>query len=419
MVIKLRKTGLNLKVSFFYFKRQNMISYSTQSILPHDEEERIKALKRYEILDTPTDGSFDRITSLVARLFNVPIAIVSLVDTDRIWFKSHHGLSVEQIDREPGLCASAILSNEVYHIANAIEDPRCLANPLVAGEFGLRFYAAAPLKTKDGYNLGTLCVIDRIPREITSKEEKILEDLAAIVMDEMELRMASRKAVRIQTEMLEIAAHDMKSPMINISSLSALIHKEDNKEKINELTTYIKNSSDRMICLIDGLLESAVISAGRINLKKEMVNISEVATEVYQINLVSAKAKGQNLTLTIKDSPFVNVDREKMRDVFDNLVNNAIKFTERDKSIEVNVKKVSEKAYFEVKDEGQGLTDKDKEKLFGKFTRLSARPTEGEPSTGLGLSIVKMLVELHKGHVFAESEGKGKGSTFVVELPTK
>lgn len=162
---------------------------------PHNETERIEALKRYNILDTPPDGNFDRITKLASSIFNVPIAIISLVDTDRIWFKSSHGIQVSQIERTPGLCASAILSSDMYVIGNACEDPRSLANPLVAGEFGLRFYAAVPLQTEDQYNLGTLCVIDKVPREFSENDKQILKQLGGIVMDEMELRLSLRKTV--------------------------------------------------------------------------------------------------------------------------------------------------------------------------------------------------------------------------------
>jgi GAF domain-containing protein len=127
------------------------------TIVPTDEMVRIDAVHRYRILDTPPDGAFDRITALAARLFGVPIAIVSVVDTDRIWFKSQHGLpDVAQIDREPGLCASAILQDGPWIVNDAATDPRALANPLVAGSFGLRFYAGVPLTTHDGYRLGTL-----------------------------------------------------------------------------------------------------------------------------------------------------------------------------------------------------------------------------------------------------------------------
>lgn len=162
---------------------------------PEDEAARLVALRRYDILDTPPDGAFDRITAMAARLFSVPIAIISLVDQDRIWFKSRHGVDVEQIDRAPGLCASAILQTGPWVLSDAKRDVRSLANPLVAGEFGLRFYAGVPLRTGDGHHLGMLCVIDRAPREATDEQIEQLRDLAAIVMDQMELRLSARRAI--------------------------------------------------------------------------------------------------------------------------------------------------------------------------------------------------------------------------------
>jgi len=166
------------------------------------EETRLVALRKYEILDTPADGSFDDLTALAAKVFNVPIAIVSLVDEDRIWFKSHHGLEIEQIDRHPGLCASAILSDDVYLVEDAKNDPRCLANPLVAGEFGLQFYAAAPLRTADG-NIGTFCILDTRQRYINTDQEDMLRQMARIVMKEIELRLQSRTLIREYQEKLE------------------------------------------------------------------------------------------------------------------------------------------------------------------------------------------------------------------------
>ena len=161
-----------------------------------NETVRLERLKLYDILDTPPDGSFDKITSLASKMFNVPIVLITLVDKDRIWFKSHHGLDTNEIGRDDGLCSSAILGKEVYYVENAIEDPRCLANPLVAGEFGLRFYAAAPLQTKDGYNLGTICLIDRAQRYLNKDQLEMLQDLARIVMDQMEVRLEARIQAR-------------------------------------------------------------------------------------------------------------------------------------------------------------------------------------------------------------------------------
>jgi len=160
-----------------------------------DEEGRMNAVRRFDLLDTPPDGAFDRITALAARIFNVPIALVTVVDHDRIWFKSRHGLAVEQVDRDPGLCASAILQDAPWVVTDARVDPRTLANPLVAGAMGLQFYAGAQLTTRDGYNLGTICVLDAQPRNFTVGEVATLHDLAAIVMSELELRLESRHSL--------------------------------------------------------------------------------------------------------------------------------------------------------------------------------------------------------------------------------
>jgi len=169
-----------------------------ESELPENEAERLVALRRYQILDTPPDGAFDHIAGMAANFFHVPIAIVSLVDEDRIWFKSHHGIEANQVGRDPGLCASAILSPEIYHLRDALHDVRAMANPLVAGSLGLRFYAAAPLRTHDGFNLGTLCIIDRTPRDLASDESEMLTKMAGLVMDQMELRLAARKVAELE-----------------------------------------------------------------------------------------------------------------------------------------------------------------------------------------------------------------------------
>lgn len=167
-------------------------------LIPKNEGLRLAAVGRYEILDTPQDGAFDRITQLAARIFDVPIATITIVDHDRIWFKSKHGIDADQIGRDPGLCASAVLDYQPWIINDAAKDPRSLENPLVRGELGLRFYAGAPLKTADGYNLGTINIIDKEPRELAENEVAILEQLAELVVDSLELRLA---AIRLQRDL--------------------------------------------------------------------------------------------------------------------------------------------------------------------------------------------------------------------------
>lgn len=181
--------------------RQMAIETSPTAGRPHTENTaaaelyRLDAVHRYDILDTPPDGAFDRLTAVAAQVLRAPIAIVSIVDHDRIWFKSHHGLDVEEIARDPGLCASCILQQGPWIVNDARADPRVLANPLVAGEFGLQFYLGIPLRTRDGFNLGTLCVIDFESRTASEEDVAVLTNLAAVVMDELELRLSARNAV--------------------------------------------------------------------------------------------------------------------------------------------------------------------------------------------------------------------------------
>lgn len=161
-----------------------------------NERLRIEAVRRYDVLDTPPDGAFDRLTTLAAQFFDVPIALVTVVDEDRIWFKSRHGIDhVTEIGRDPGLCSSAILQDDVYIVEAARSDPRALANPLVAGALGLQFYAAAPLTTREGFNLGTFCIIDREPRTLSAQQKVALVTFAGIVCDELELRLATARTV--------------------------------------------------------------------------------------------------------------------------------------------------------------------------------------------------------------------------------
>src|SRR4051794_7355598 len=168
------------------------------------EANRIAAVRRYDILDTPPDGAFDRVAAMAARLFDVPVATVTIVDTDRIWFKAAHGLrGVKEIGRDPGLCGSAVLRDDTLVIPDTLLDPVAVDNPLVAGDMGVRFYAAAPIVTGDGHRLGTVNVLDTKPRSVTAHDTATLTDLAAIVMDEMELRLSALHALRHEQEQRE------------------------------------------------------------------------------------------------------------------------------------------------------------------------------------------------------------------------
>jgi sigma-B regulation protein RsbU (phosphoserine phosphatase) len=169
------------------------------------EARRIAAVRRYDILDTPPDGAFDRIAALAARLFGAPSATVTIVDTDRVWFKAAYGLAgVTQIGRDPGLCTSAILTGGPMVVPDTLDDPVARAHCLVTGPARVRFYAAAPITTSDGHRLGAVDVLDTRPRRITPDQATALTDLAALVMDELELRLSALRMLRVERELVEV-----------------------------------------------------------------------------------------------------------------------------------------------------------------------------------------------------------------------
>ncbi|MBC7953679.1 MAG: GAF domain-containing protein [Rhodospirillaceae bacterium] len=165
--------------------------------LPPNEAERLAALINYGILDTEFDESFDRITRIAATIFGVPIALISLLDGQRQWFKSAFGLEVRETPRNISFCTHAILGTDVLVVPDATADRRFSANPLVMCAPNIRFYAGAPLMTPDGYALGTMCIIDRRSREALDEHEtQTLKDLSGMVIDMMEFRKAKRQRAR-------------------------------------------------------------------------------------------------------------------------------------------------------------------------------------------------------------------------------
>ena len=176
-----------------------------QNIIPENDLERIEALNRYKILNTPPEQSFDNIAKLATQIFNVPISLISLVDADKVHFKANIGMgNVSETPRGDSLCSLAILKSDVTIFESAKDEPCLLANPNVAGEFGLQFYAGAPLTTHDGFLIGTLCIIDKKPRKFSKDEEIILQGLAKIVIDEIELRRSALAEITIQQQENEL-----------------------------------------------------------------------------------------------------------------------------------------------------------------------------------------------------------------------
>ncbi|MFQ3598377.1 MAG: tetratricopeptide repeat-containing sensor histidine kinase [Chloroherpetonaceae bacterium] len=235
------------------------------------------------------------------------------------------------------------------------------------------------------------------------------------------------KANELKNEFLSIAAHDLKSPLQTIMGFAELIReKPDRAELVARQAESIFNASKRMLKLVDDLLKTAAMESGRLELKKTLTDVAELLRFVVEEQRYYASKKDLEIHFEMEGDCTANVDAARLYDVFENLVSNAIKYSPKGKAIVASARlaqtsnppNLQTEVLISIKDEGLGMTEDDIRNAFGKFQKLSSQPTGGETSTGLGLSIVKELVSLHGGKVWIESEGKNKGTTFFVSLPT-
>jgi two-component sensor histidine kinase len=352
------------------------------SIIPENETQRIAAVKRYDILDTPPDGAFDRITNIAARRFEVPISIISIVDHDRIWFKSHHGLDVKQIGRDPGLCASAILSDLPHVLSNAAIDARSLANPLVAGDFGLRFYAGVPLRTQDGFNLGTLCVIDKEPRPVNQKQIDDLKDLASVVMDQMELRLSARQAIAQAQLMAKEIDHRVTNSLQFISGILTMQGRNSNSETADHL----RMAANRVAAVAQVHRNFYTNEADEASC---ITFLRRLCTDLSGVLGTAIKVQGDEGTVpTTKIQPIGLMLNE--------LVTNAAKHGAGRIDVAYNI--AGDMHELSVCDEGEGLTS----------------DFNSEKTSGLGMKVVTALARQLGGDMSAQANPAGRGACFKV-----
>lgn len=342
--------------------------------------------------------------------------MISLVDKEDILFKASVGTSIPGIERTAGLCSSAILSDDIYIVEDALKDKRTINNPLVI-QSGLRFYAAAPLKVKGGHRLGTLCLVSREPGRLNEEQKEILRQLASIIVDEMEMRLETNNANAKQNQILSVAAHELKNSLATISAYGELLGEANQNLSVEQISAHISRACQRMNSLIREMFDLTRLQTDVINLHKSYFDIAPIIGRVAARNTVLAMAKQQKLFLDVTSNIIIHADESRIEEIADNLINNAIKYSPIGSAIIVKLQSLNKAAVFEVEDEGPGFTGADMERLFLPFSKLSARPTGGETSTGIGLSVVKMLVDAHHGFVVVENNKEKAGAKFSVTIP--
>ncbi len=394
------------------------------ALIPPDEAQRLAAVQRYDILDTPADGTFDRITALASRLFDVPIAIVSLVDHDRIWFKSHHGLAVDQIDREPGLCASAILHDGPWIINDAPHDPRALTNPLVAGEFGLKFYAGVPLRTSDGHNLGTFCILDLKPRQLTPDETAMLEDLGGMVMNEMEVRLASRRTEararereHLQDAFAGMLSHELRTPLTTIYAAARIMSRDAavmDSDRARDLLPDITAESERLLRLIEDLLVLTRVERGLLEPGHEPILLQRVLPKVVEQE--GRRWPDRTIRLDVTPGlPPVSGDQVYLEQVVANLLSNGLKYSTPGSDLDISAAQFDDEVEVRVRDRGIGLKADTQEAVFGLLFRTS-EGSRHAGGAGIGLYVCRRLLEAMNGRIWAEP-APDRGTVFAFRLP--
>ncbi len=184
--------------------------------IPNNESKRLEAIRRYNLLDTNPEQPFDDFILIASQICDTPIALITLVDANRQWFKARRGLAIPETPREQAFCAHTIMGNETMVVEDALNDKRFFQNPLVTGEPKIRFYAGAPLVDRDGFGLGSLCVIDQKARQLTKEQQLSLEALSRLVVNQIECRRSSAELaealgeIKVLQDILPICSHCKK-----------------------------------------------------------------------------------------------------------------------------------------------------------------------------------------------------------------
>jgi two-component sensor histidine kinase len=375
--------------------------------IPQNEKERLESLRRLNILDTPPEERFDRITSFATFAFDVPISKVTLIDSDREWFKSCQGLSDREGKRAISFCNHALLADDILIIPDTHKDHRFADNPMVVGKPFIRFYSGVPLFSTEGYRVGTFCIKDCKPREFSEEEIEQMKSLASWSELELNLRKLNHKhvssaklrditALKVLNKMLRHGLLDNLSIVRN--TINTHLEYGEAKYSLKEMIDDMSSTTERTIEFIERMhdLEKAVSTGSQLR----SYSVAEVLRE--------ADKSVEDLGVKIKGDARVLAD-DALCPVIVNLIRNARIHGKVD-VVDVSIEQKGNFAEVRIADNGIGIPDKIKDKLFQEGFKYGKTG-----HTGLGLYIVRKTMERYGGNVRVE-DNKPEGAVFILQF---
>jgi signal transduction histidine kinase len=385
------------------------------------ETQRMEELLRYEVLDTDDEKALDELTQLASAICGTPISLISLVDKDRQWFKSRVGLDAPETSRDIAFCSHAILQDHIFEVPDTLEDERFADNPLVTGAPDIRFYAGAPLISKSGMPIGTLCVIDSEPHKLDEKQQLALNTLAKQVVSQLELRLHNRHLQRMQKNQQQIFAvmsHDLRSPFNGILGLSkALREKADTlkPERLAKMADGILESSLKVYQLLDEILQWSSNQLGAIQLELKVIPINPLIIETLDLMKDSLELKKINITHHTHENAVAMADINLTKTIIRNLLANAIKYTPENGSIHIETQMIDSHVQLVMTDTGGGIPLEIIDELFSDCV-ASQCGTQGESGNGLGLSLCGDFARKQQGTLSLDKDYK-EGAKLILSLP--
>ncbi|MFI4882239.1 MAG: ATP-binding protein [Phycisphaerales bacterium JB064] len=384
------------------------------------------------MLDTPAEAGFDDLTLLACHLCDTPIALISLLDESRQWFKSRIGLEVPETPRDHAFCSHAILQNEPLVIPDATADPRTCENPLVTGHPHIRFYAGVPLVVDHGIALGTLCVIDTRPREVTPDQIEFLKALARQAASQIRIRQTAcaldearrqaQSANQAKSAFLAHMSHELRTPLTSILGYADLLDADPAKLEENaHFTEIISRNANHLLGIVNDILDLSKIEAGMMSLETMPIDPMYVLTEALGLAEARARSKSLPISVVFESSipTEITTDPLRLRQVLLNLLSNAIKFTD-DGAITIRVRAdpADQTIGLTVSDTGVGMSEAQVAVIrrFEAFRQADSSTTRRFGGTGLGLRITHTLVHMLGGELSVDSK-EGEGSSFTITLP--